>query len=99
MLQDYGITANDADQLQSLLDAYSAKITAPRTVINRRREATLHLQDCFRKSDELLDTLDRLFLQYRNTSFYATYKSARRVVNLRGSVRKGKKGTVAVAAN
>ncbi len=97
-LLDYGLSTRDVDELKALLDTYQAKITAPRTVINQRREATMHIQSCFDKSEELLHTLDRLFLQRKNTPFYNTYASARKLVNLRGGLRKRKSSEVVAAA-
>ncbi len=82
-MTDY-ITAGDVSALQMLLEEYTANLIAPRNAANHRREATQSLAATFQKTDGLLEMLDRLFLQHQDKPFYKVYRSARKVVRLRG---------------
>ncbi len=82
-LTNYGIQADHLTELESLLQAYSEKVGAPRRMINERRDATLTLGACFKKADFLLQQLDNLLLLHQDKPFYSTYKIARQVVRRR----------------
>lgn len=95
-LTNYGIQSEHLSELESLLQAYSEKVGAPRRMINERRNATQTLEACFKKADFLLKQLDNLLLQYQDKAFYTTYKIARKVVKYRP---RGEKAAPVVTQN
>lgn len=82
-LSPYGIQSEQVTELETLLQAYVEKMSAPRGAISNRHEATRLLRACFLKSDALLEQLDSMLLQYKDKAFYSTYKHVRQVVNRR----------------
>ncbi len=87
-LNRYGIQNQHLTELETLLEAYTQKIAAPRRAISERRKATQILLDCLQKGDALLKQLDNLLLQYKEEPFYITYKSDRKVKKRGPRVRK-----------
>lgn len=83
-LGDYGIMATDLTELQGLIDAYEAVISAPRTAITVRKGATEAIENLIREGTTILkNRMDKLMSEFQvsDPGFYQEYFDARIVVN------------------
>lgn len=80
----YGVVAADLTALQTLIDAYEAVISAPRTAITVRKGATEQIEKLVKEGTTILtNRLDKLMSEYTTSAphFYQEYFDARIVVN------------------
>lgn len=88
-LADYGITDTHLAALTSDIDAFAVKLGAPRAAITARKEATTSIEQLVKHVDELLkNKFDHLMVQFKADPFYATYVSARTIVDLKRKQKK-----------
>lgn len=80
-LKDYGTTQGKLDTLQSAIDNYTARITAPRTARAERSLKTGNLEDLFTESREVLESMDDLIDNFEvdNPDFVKTYRLLREI--------------------
>ena len=85
-LADYGITAAQLTQLQTLTADYNSLLSAPRANILAKSVATQGLATAFEKMDGVLARLDNLAVSKRSSEaeFYNTYTAARKIVDSNG---------------
>jgi hypothetical protein len=84
-LTDYQIDQKTIDELQQRIDRTALLYAQRDTIIDRRMEATAHLQQLFTQARKQLKTLDDLVEGYvEDNVFMATYFNARRIHDLRG---------------
>lgn len=83
-LADYGLLPADVNQLTALISLYAPLVAAPRAAITFRAAATEALVRAYEELTTTLDKLDGLAEAKQGTDFYATYQSARVVVDMRG---------------
>ncbi|MEO8068987.1 MAG: hypothetical protein ABI599_14925 [Flavobacteriales bacterium] len=84
LLAPYGVVAADLTALQTLIDAYEAVISAPRTAITVRKGATGNIETLIREGTTILtNRLDKLMSEFKDSSpaFHQEYFDARIVVN------------------
>lgn len=82
---NYGIVAEDVDNLDAEIGDFEAVLANPRTEIVTRSQATAKLKELIKSEMDLLNQkLDKLILMFKQseTVFYNEYKSARIIVNL-----------------
>jgi hypothetical protein len=86
-LVPYGISGEQLDDLDDLLQSFSETIGRPRHVIREGAVARRSLADLFATADLHLARLDRLatVLEPSHPAFVAAYRAHRRVVNLAAS--------------
>jgi len=83
-LTPFGVTAGVLTSLQTVKDAYTAKVEAPRNAVAQRKTYKTQLKTLFKETTTLLKTqLDKLALQLKATEpdFFITYTNNRIVVN------------------
>ncbi len=83
-LADYELLPADVNQLTTLISLYAPLVAAPRAAISVKAAATEALVPAFDELNTTLDKLDGLAEAKKDTDFYATYQSARIVVDTRG---------------
>lgn len=80
----YGVVAADLTALETLIDAYEAVISAPRTAITVRKGATEAIETLIKEGTTILtNRMDKLMSEFKdsNPDFYQEYFDARIVVN------------------
>ncbi len=82
-LTDYGLQPADLTELETLLEAYSARMDVARHTVIQRTLVTQAIKVLFQQGDGQIQALDRLFLQQSGSPFYIRYKSARKIVRRR----------------
>lgn len=83
----YGVTAESLASFLARITAAAEGVHMPRTTVVAKKAATEHLVSLFQATDALLrDEIDRLVIRLRKVQpeFYAGYRSARRIVDVRG---------------
>lgn len=84
---DYGVSAADLTELQSLIDAYLAVVALPRTLITERKGATTEIDKLVRETMTLLKRrIDRQMRKWAKSHplFYRHYRDARIIIDVRG---------------
>jgi len=87
-LVNYGVTEAVLQRLRDRIQAARDGITQPRVTIAAKRAASVALVHAYRQADALLrGQIDPLVQMLRSShrQFYAAYRSARRIVDVRGS--------------
>lgn len=90
-LVNYGVTETVLQRLQDRIQAAREAVTQPRATIAAKRAASVALGHAYRQADALLrGQIDPLVYALRTShrEFYAAYRSARRVVDVRGTRRR-----------
>lgn len=86
-------TISDVEALKADIKAFADLLPRQRISVTERKVANAKLIDLFAQTDALLkNQLDRLMLRYKQneTQFYASYKTARHVINYGVRHTKGK---------
>jgi hypothetical protein len=100
-LADYGITAANITDFQSMMDGYSAKVSSPRNAVSQRSSYSKTLTTLFKQADDALkNQMDKMAQKFNvtNEDFYNTYKSNRIIIDP-GSSPTQIAGTITSAAN
>jgi hypothetical protein len=100
-LAPFGVTAGVLTSLQTAIDNYTAKVSAPRNAVAQRKSYKAQLVTLFKETDALLKTqLDKLALQLKATEpdFYLTYKNNRIIIDGPTSTTKAE-GTITDSVN
>ncbi len=90
-LNSYGITNAMLNQLQQLIDAYSALIPSTRIAIGKRKLATKNIALYTKQTSSILKSrMDKLMLQFTQSAreFYEQYISAREIIDLKSTATK-----------
>ncbi|MEP2024666.1 hypothetical protein [Reichenbachiella sp.] len=82
-MTDYGLTAEQIEDVKLDLDQFLASRGKPRSYQVASRQATQSLESLFEQGKECIVKLDRVLKRYKraNASFYNGYLSASKVVN------------------
>ncbi len=83
-LAEYGITADEIDEMEKLGVLFAQKDTEPRAVVSQRKSAGESLGDLYRETDLKLDLrLDKMMKKFRRTApeFYRAYQNARMIID------------------
>jgi len=87
-LADYGITPATIAHLQDAMDAFAAKLAAPRNDLSRRSACRASLKLLFGKADGIMkDQMDKIAALFRSTNkdFYDAYKNNRVIIDAASS--------------
>lgn len=82
-LTEYGITENDATNLETKQNNYENSLPVNRLTVLERKTANLRLKELFTTANNLLtEQLDRMMTRFEKSApdFYTSYKNARKVV-------------------
>lgn len=83
----YGVTAETLATFLARITTASEGVHMPRTTVAAKKAATERLVSLFQATDTLLsEEIDRLVIRLRKVQpeFYAAYRTARRIVDVRG---------------
>lgn len=84
-LNDYGITATELTEFQTVIDQYIQATPKPRGATAQKKTSTQNLKQLFAETDDILKTrMDKLVLKLKNThpDFYHTYQNTRTIIDL-----------------
>jgi hypothetical protein len=90
-LSDYGISAADITELDSIISQLEGSLNAPASVIDEHKLYTSNLKALFVAADSIIyDKLDKLVRLFKTSSpdFFNLYSNARNVVNTAARKRK-----------